>query len=117
MAGIGLVAVGLSWKQFAQPRMVWSPEQAQEHEAAFNDLHAAISAEGHGDHEAKPGKENAAPSASPPDVAAARERFERIDGQLQSARRLKTNLGPQLARIGLVVAVLFGIGYLSSRGD
>jgi hypothetical protein len=102
---------GIGWTIFGDSRLVYSTEQAEEWEKANAAWHAASIGHSHG--------QSPATTVSDPDaaLAAARERFERADAQLQAARFVKDRLGPLLTMIGLAVAGAFGVGYLLARGD
>jgi hypothetical protein len=110
--GMLLILTGIGWSSFGGARLVYSPEQAKEWEEAHAAWHAASS--GHV-HAHSPGMSTAGdPDAN---LAAARERFERADAELQSARFVKNRLGFLLLWTGLAVAGAFGVGYLIVRGD
>ena len=101
-----LLVVGLAWKSATAPETFWSPEQAKEFAAASEALHGA---------------RGAAPHTHEPDSGAAadaaRERFARIQAELERAQYARDEVGPLLTKIGLAAAVAFGIGYLITRGD
>jgi hypothetical protein len=111
VAGVGVLAAlgGAVWQRAAHPRHVWTVEQSQEYDAANAALHAATV--GH-DHETN-GAE--AVDAHQADLAAAQERFNRINAELQAARYAKDRLGTALIRGGLAAAALGGVGYLATR--
>ena len=110
--GVLLILAGVGWSKLGVTRIVYSPEQAKEWEEAQAALHAASS-----DHNHEDSTPPEAPEANPDAVmSAARERFERADAELQSARFVKDRLGPLLTVIGLAAAGAFGVGSLLARG-
>jgi hypothetical protein len=108
--GVATLIGGLiwGWSMAASPHVLWSPEQAAEYKAASDALHSAPHDHGN------PSDENHDDEESP-EQAAARERFDAIQAQLNRARYAQTSVGPLLVRIGLAGAIAFGIGYLASR--
>ncbi len=103
--------VGVGWSILDGGRSTYLPAQADEWEQASAALHDATI--GHA-HEPSPDAtaEDADRAAA---VTAARERFDRADAALRSARFAKDRLGPLLVWIGLVTAGAFGVGYLAGR--
>jgi len=97
LAGLISIAVGIAWPAFVKPANVWTEEQAAQWEAANDALHAARSQRGS------------------PDLTAARERFARIDSELEAARYARDRWGTWIAGCGFVVTLLFGIGFLAAR--
>jgi hypothetical protein len=104
--GVLLLLGGLGWSLFGDAHLVYSTEQAEEWEKANAAWHAASIGHVHGHSSA--GKV----TKSDATLAAARERFERADAELQAARFMKYRLGPLLSMVGLAVAGAFGVGYL-----
>lgn len=103
MACLAGVAIGLLtalgggvWQRTALPRHVWTIEQAKEFDAANAALHSVDM-----DDREK--------------YAAARQRFDRVAADLQSARYAKDRLGNVLVRGGLAAAAVFSVGYLATR--
>lgn len=113
-AGALVIAAGMLCSTFGAGRLLYTADDAKEYEAASSGLHAATSGhsyeEGHGEHAAPAGDRKAA-------VAAARQRFERAQATLETARFAQQRLGPWLIGTGLAATIIFGIGYLASRGE
>src|SRR5690348_7764383 len=113
LAGMGLGALmlmaGVGWSALASPATVWSPQQAEEHQAAGEALHAA--------------RRSAAPAAASPEdatassaeLATAQARFDKIDAELAHAQTSRQRTGAWLVRAGLGTMILCGVGYLSLR--
>ena len=105
--GLLLLLGGLAWSQWASPQVVWSPEQAAEHQAAGEALHAA--------------RRSAPPSgagqeiAEAPELAAAQARFDAIDADLAAAQTSRQRTGRWLVGLGLAAMVIGGAGYLALR--
>jgi hypothetical protein len=111
-AGVLVLLAGIGWSLFGSGRAVYTEEQAQEHRAAGVALHAATSGHvGEGEPTGPP-VPRAEREAS---VAAARERFEKAEAELKSARFAQNALGKWLITAGLAAAVAFGVGYVASR--
>jgi hypothetical protein len=109
LAGLLMLLGGLAWSQWASPRTVWSPEQATEHQAAGEALHAARRSA------APAGGESGA--AESPELVAAQARFDAIDAKLAEAQTSRQRTGGRLVRLGLAAMVISGIGYLALRGE
>lgn len=107
IVGVCALAVGLVWKSTTSPATFWSREQAEEFAAASDALH--------GERGAKPHTHDA--EAGDPAAEAARQRFDRIQAQLERARYARDEVGPLLTKIGLAAAIAFGIGYLITHGE
>ena len=108
VVGAIVALAGASWSTLRPGRLVYTPEQAQE----YQDAYAAAS--GHPPR----GEAPASPATDDRDVlvAQARERFERAQAELDSARFVQNQLGKWLVGVGLVIMVVFGIVYATSRG-
>jgi hypothetical protein len=105
LVGLGLMLGGLIWSTTASPSSVWSPEQAAEYQAAGEALHAARSRPASSD------------EAEDSELAAAQQRFGRIETELAAAQTGRDRIGRWLIRLGLAAMLLFGIGYLATRGE
>lgn len=113
--GVAVLIAGVVWSVWGSGRVMYSPEQAQEFEAAGAALHAAtMGHESHDGHEHEPPPADVDREAL---VAKARARYERAQATLESARFANNQLGKWLAGVGLAASLAFGIGYLSSRGQ
>jgi hypothetical protein len=112
LAGALMLAAGLGWSAFASPAMVWSPEQAVEHQEAGEALHAARRAAA----ASVTGISDSATEESP-ELAAAQARFDEIDTQLAAAQTRRQRTGVWLVRLGLGAMIVCGVGYLSLRGE
>jgi hypothetical protein len=114
--GVIVGAAGLFWSQWAKPSLVWTPEQAAEYQAAGEALHAArrVDPASSGDVHASAGAEGDEPDRR---LAAAQERFDKIEAKLAAAQTLRQRTGAWLRWLGLAAIVLFGVGYLSSRRE
>jgi hypothetical protein len=110
--GVVLAAIGASWSSLMAPDAFWSEDQAREYQAAADAIHASSQRHDDGATANQTGRE--APSD---ERAAMRERFNRIQAELERAQFARFGAGPWLTRIGLAAAVAFGIGYLACRGD
>jgi hypothetical protein len=108
--GLVTIAVGALWKSTTTPATFWSQEQAAEYAAAHDAYHAAL----HGHVGAGHDQASEATSGPPPEV---RERFAKIEAELQRAQFARDRVGPLLMQIGLAAAIAFGVGYLMSRGE
>ncbi len=113
-AGAVFMIAGGVWSALGGGRVVYSPEQAEEYEAASTALHAATS--GHV-HEAEDAEHVEGTLDRKAAVAAARQRFDRAQAALETARFAQHRLGPWLIGIGLAAAIAFGIGYWASQGN
>jgi hypothetical protein len=111
--GVLLMLVGVGWSIWGDGRAAYQPAQAQEWDEASTALHAATIGHGHGPSTQGASSDGDREAA----VAAARERFERADAALRSARFAKDRLGPLLVWIGLAIAAAFGVGYLAGRSE
>jgi hypothetical protein len=111
--GVLLIVAGAAWSNLGGARMVYSPEQAKEWEEAHAAWHAASSGHTH-DHATSPAASEGNHDAA---LETARERFERADAELESARFMKDRLGGLMIWIGLAVAGAFGVGYLLAGSD
>jgi hypothetical protein len=111
-AGVVLVAVGLAWPLLNPGRKLYTPAQAAEWEQAGAALHAATSG-----HAADGSRLPADPAEREKIIAAARQRYEKAQGELESARFAQNELGTWLIGIGLAAVIAFGIGYAVSRRD
>lgn len=109
--GTLLLALGLGWSSLAPPKLVWSPQQAAEYQAAGEALHAArrsTAATG-----VRPGED----AATSPELAAAQARFDKIDSELADAQSRRQRTGAWLVRVALGTMILCGVGYLSLRSE
>jgi hypothetical protein len=116
LLGVVMGTAGLFWGSWAKPSLVWTPEQAAEYQAAGEALHAARRMDGpsSGGLDANAGAEG---DESDRRLAAAQERFDRIEAELGSAQTLRQRTGAWLRWLGLAAIVLFGVGYLSARKE
>jgi hypothetical protein len=105
VVGLFLVLGGLVWSTLAAPSSVWSREQAAEYQAAGEALHAARSQ--------SPASDGTAKSA----LTTAQQRFDRIEAELVAAQTGRQRISRWLVRLGLAAMLLFGVGYLASRGE
>ena len=87
-----LILLGVGWNWLYPQETYWSPQQAEEYQDAFNDVHAAQDAVKH--------PEQLIGDAN---FTAARERYERIRGELQQAQRARQRTGKYVAITGLVL--------------
>ena len=110
--GIGLILAGWLRGALAKPEHFWSPEQAQEFEAARVAMHQLTY-----DAPPRPGTAASSPDSRQAEMDLARRRFEKIDAELTAARSRQAGAGAWLTRMGLAALVLFGIGYLASQGS
>jgi hypothetical protein len=110
VVGMLVLLAGALWQNFARPQHVWTEDKAEQYRAAQSQLHTLIY------------DDPAAPSApESPERAAARdtakERFNRIQQELDDAIETHRHRGARLMQAGLAAIVLFGVGYLSSRRE
>jgi hypothetical protein len=112
--GVGVLAViaGVAWAVLGGGRMMYTQEQAKEYSSAASALHSATSG-----HDHSGGADKGPATDRDAAVAAARERFDRAEAALKSAKFAQNELGAWLMGLGLAVTVAFGIGYVASRGD
>ena len=112
--GLAAIVAGIAWRAFGSGELMYSKEQAHEYSAAKTALHAATS--GHGDAETGSTPSNA---HEPVDaaIAEARQRLERAEQDIATARFAHEQLAAWLIRIGLATVMVFGIGYLATRRD
>jgi hypothetical protein len=110
-AGVALIAASVAWMTFAKPANVWSPEQAQEFNAAQSALHAAIS----GIDRRPTGDAGGAEDV----IAQAQARFDRIGEQLEDARSARYSWGWRGVIAGSLLAAICGVGFrfLEKRDD
>jgi hypothetical protein len=102
------------WRAAASPENFWSQQQAEEYAAAHDAYHASLhDHESDGAHSGHAHEGEAAGGAP----SEARQRFERIEAELQNAQFSRDRVGPLLMQIGVAAAIAFGVGYLVSRGD
>lgn len=109
--GIALIAAGLLWNALAKPEHVWSKEQADEFEAARHAMHDLTYD--------SPSTTSSGISADAREaqMAAAKQRFEKIEADLAVAASRQREAGVWMTRMGLAALVLFGLGYLASHGS
>jgi hypothetical protein len=98
-----LVAGSITWMALAKPSDVWSPQQAEEFNAAQGALHAAISGIDRGAGEGPQRSEDA--------VAVAQSRFDRINEELEHARSARYSWGWRGVIAGTLLAAVCGIGF------
>jgi hypothetical protein len=110
--GGALVAAGLLWNALAKPEHVWAREQALELEAARHQMHQLTYDSPHVT--ASPGSSADSREAQ---MAAAKNRFEKIEADLTAARSRQQQTGVWMTRMGLAALVLFGLGYLALHGS
>jgi hypothetical protein len=111
-AGVLLAVVGGLWSTILAGRTIYTPAQAEEWEKAGKDFHSATigrTAEG--------GVLPSDPAERDKIVAAARQRYQKAQEELDSARFAQNELGWWLAAFGLAAIASFGIGYIASRRD
>jgi hypothetical protein len=108
--GVLVVLAGALWQTFAKPQHVWTMAKAEEYRAALSELHMLI----YDDPSAPSAPETPERAAA---RAAAKERFNRIQTELDDAIATHRHRGSRLMQAGLAVMVLFGVGYLSARGE
>jgi hypothetical protein len=96
VVGLSLLLLGLQWSRIVPTNAYWSADQGAEFMAAQADLHSKI--DKHGDQR-----------IHQRDLEAAKERFLKINSQLESARRSQGYAGTALKALGLL-AVICGIG-------
>ena len=97
-AGVGLILLGLGWKQLYPPTSYWSEQQAQQYMDAFTKLHELQDSDEHG-----------ASNQDKVALAAAKENYEKLENQLEYARKAHDRTGSYLAAAG---AGLVAIGIL-----
>jgi hypothetical protein len=97
--GIGVMGIGLAWKQIVPERSYWSEEQAKEHEAAF--LAVKLAAESDDRRPNRP---------DPPKLVAARQRWEKSRAALEGAQNARTRTPILILGAG---AILAGAGVVS----
>jgi len=102
--GAGMTAAGLAWSRLASDRRVWSQQQAEAYQAAFEAVHAATSGEA---------------GERPPDqdFTNLQQRYRALAAELNQARRVRDVWGLYVTRSGLVLALLSGLGYLAVRSN
>jgi hypothetical protein len=100
LVGTVLAVGGWIWSAKARPTDVWSHEQAAQLEAANNALHAARSS-ATGDDTAR--------------LAAAQQRADELNRQLEHAREVRDSWGRRAAAVGLGLTIASGLGYLATR--
>lgn len=105
IVGLAAILAGAAWSVFVKPTNVWSQEQAREFKAANDELHAVRSKYGPATDGATAQKE----------IAAAQERFSRINSQLESARYTHDRLGMWIAGGGFALALVCGFGLIITR--
>jgi hypothetical protein len=96
LAGLALLFLGLTWNRLMPSSAYWGEDQAREYVAAQTDLHAVSHQHSHG-------------SDGEVEFKAARERYDNISQQLESAQNSRSRTGTLLAVAG-VLMLLGGIG-------
>jgi hypothetical protein len=109
----GAILAGLTWSAIVRPEHVWSERQAREFIAARDALHVLGEHEG-AHHNATRGP---APEPAPAELEAARQRFAKIEGELQRARTLQKHVAPRLIVVGGIAAVICTLIYLRCRSS
>jgi hypothetical protein len=110
VVGMLLVVAGALWQAFAKPENVWSEAKAEEFRktrAAWHDLQ-------YNDPTTDSASESADRAAQ---RKAAQRQFEKIQAELDDAITTHRHRGTRLMYAGLAAIVLFGVGYLSARGE
>ena len=103
ITGLALIALGWLWNSLVPSTAYWGPQQADEFVAAQADLHAKTHAQegSRADHAQE--------------FAAARERFDKIRHELESARTARSRTGSILAGIGVLLALAGIVLYFSAK--
>lgn len=98
VAGVGLILLGLAWKQLYPPESYWSEEQARQLVDAFAELHNLQHSE-----------ETEAAEHGGTSFEKAKEKYHSLKGELESARTAHDRTGSYLAAAG---AALIAVGIL-----
>jgi hypothetical protein len=101
IVGLLCLGLGLTWSKLTSTESYWSPKQAEEFNAAQSDLHKR---QRYNQNESE---------AQRQEFAAAKERFENISNQLETARSSRAYTGTGLKIFG-AIAVLVA-AYLQYR--
>src|SRR6478752_6781857 len=90
LAGLLLVGVGMSWNHVRPASAYWTNEQAAEYTAAQSALHGMVHNHGNVD------------EAHSTDYVAAKDRYTKIAGQLESARKAQSRTGTVFIALGIM---------------
>lgn len=96
LGGLILLCLGMTWNRLMPTSAYWGEEQAREYVAAQTELHAVSHQHAHG-------------SEGDAEIKAARERYDQIRQQLESAQNSRGRTSTLLAVVG-VLMLLGGIG-------
>jgi hypothetical protein len=90
LVGLVLVALGYEWNRVLPARSYWSNEQAAEYTAAQSALHSMAHNHGNVD------------EAHSQEFLAAKDRYTKISGELESARNSRGRIGTILIAVGVI---------------
>jgi len=93
LVGFALLGLGLAWNRIVPTTAFWSPEEAIEHSTAQAELHSISHSHGHDEEHER-------------EVAAARDRFLKINQQLEDARGSRHRSGTFFTAAGIGLLVL-----------
>jgi hypothetical protein len=88
VAGVGLIFLGLAWQQLYPPTSYWGSEKAKQLEVAAAEAHNL-------QHVAEDGGSNGAKS-----FAEAKARYDKLQSELEYARKAHDRTGSYLAAVG-----------------
>ncbi len=97
LIGIVFIAIGSQWNRLRPAEAYWSAEQAAEYTKAHAEMHSLAHNHGNGHDETQS-----------QEFAAAKDRFNKINEQLERARSSRIRTGTILTAIGLV-SLLSGV--------
>jgi hypothetical protein len=93
LAGLVLVGLGMSWNRVRPSSSYWTKDQAAEYTAAQSALHSMAHNHGNVD------------EAHSAEFLAAKERYTKIGGALESARNSQSHTGTILTALGIISLV------------
>jgi|SRR3954452_10991471 hypothetical protein len=103
--GLVLVALGYEWNRVLPASSYWSNEQAAEYTAAQSALHSM--AHNHGNVDAAHSQE----------FLAAKDRYTKISGDLESARSSQSRTGTILIALGIISVVTATVLHYRGKSD
>jgi hypothetical protein len=105
LAGLVLVGLGMSWNRLRPASSYWTNEQAAEYTAAQSALHSMAHNHGNVD------------EAHSAEFLAAKVRYAKIGGALESARSSQSRTGTILIALGIIsVITASGLHYRGKSG-
>ncbi len=104
VAGVAAVALGLAWRQMFPESAYWDRAQADEYVAASLAMKAAADSDAR-----RPGQPD------PPELVAARERWEKIQNALSSAQAARTRTPILVAVTGVILAGAGAANYFQGQ--